>query len=352
VVKDLEERVDKHRQFWRRANDEPLVGFSIGDYFVSRRFQAAEPFLTSPGKIEPDMLDVSAFENDYRRMLEESSGVPQDSFFTAAPFTGIPWMEAMLGCSIYSTEVSFIAKSPNLTFAELDLKHMLNQQWVDKYLEFTEKLERIDRNRLPVGQPIMRGPTDLLGTLIGQAEMVVQFFDNPQRMTMLLEQAADIFLDVIHKQKQYISPFFGGCSLGFYDLWSPGDCVWFQDDLNALLSPDIYRRYVLPIHRRLIKSYQYNLVHLHPSSFFTIDSLMEIDELKVIEINKDEEGPSVEQMLPVFHKVQKVKNCVVWGSFSRADLELLQRELDPAGLYIQITAETIEQACNLADVFA
>jgi hypothetical protein len=351
-MKDIEQRIEKHKKFWRRENDKPLIGFSIGDYFVSRRFQAAEPFLSSPGRVEPDMVDVSAFEADYRRMMDESFKIPQDSFFTATPFTGIPWMEAILGCSIYSREASFVAKGQNLPVAELDLGQMFNRKWLEKYLEFTNMLGRIDRDRLPVGQPIMRGPTDVLGTIIGQAEMVIQFFDSPQRMTMFLEQIADVFLDVIRKQKECIFPFFGGCSIGFYDLWAPGDCIWFQDDLNALLSPDIYRRYVLPVHRRLSQSYQYNLVHLHPSSFFTIDSLMEIDELKVIEINKDEEGPSVEKMLPVFQKVHSVKNCVVWGSFARADIEFLQRELDPAGLYIQITAETVEQACDLANVFA
>ncbi|MBN2551184.1 MAG: hypothetical protein JXB06_00380 [Spirochaetales bacterium] len=349
---EVDERIEKHRLFWQRTNSKPLVGFSIGDYFVSRRFRAAETFLSSPRKIEPEMLDVPAFEADYRRMAEEAAAVPQDVFFTATPFTGIPWMEGMLGCPIYSRESSFIAKSPGLPLEELDLEKLFDRRWLDKYLEFTRMLAGLDIELLPVGQPIMRGPTDVLGTLVGQSEMVIQFFEHPKRMKELLDQTVDVFLAVIREQKTLIPPFLRGCSIGFYDLWCPGDCIWFQDDLNALLSPDLYRRHVLPAHRRLAQASPYNLFHLHPASFFIVDSIMEIQELKLIEMNKDEGGPSVEQMLPVFQKVQSGKNCMVWGSFTRADLQLLQKELDPAGLYIMIAVESGEEARDLISLFA
>ena len=81
------------------------------------------------------------------------------------------------------------------------------------------------------------------------------------------------------------------------------------------------------------------MMHLHPASFYVIDYLLEIDALNAIQINKDVGGPSVEEMFPVFQKVQKKKNLVLWGDFTEEELTLLSRNLPPEGVYIMAFSE-------------
>ena len=242
------------------------MGFTIGDYFVSRRFEATSniPAVTKP--IEPEMLKVDGFRDDYLRMYDEAESVEQDIFFTGTPFTGMPWMEAMLGCDVYATGHSFAARGPGGQAEGLSLETRFCQPWLDKYLEFTRMLSEVGDGRFPVGQPIMRGPTDVVGTLLGQDRLVYEMYDHPDEVRRLLREAAEIFLRVIRKQKRLIPDFHGGSSIGFYDLWCPGDSIWYQDDLNALLSPRIYDEIVLPVHRMIPKAYKYSLFHLHPAS--------------------------------------------------------------------------------------
>ena len=130
-----------------------------------------------------------------------------------------------------------------------------------------------------------------------------------------------------------------------YDLWCPGVNIWYQDDLNALLSPEIYDEIVCPVHRIIPKGYEYSLFHLHPASFFILDSLLTIEGLKVVQINKDEGGPPIDEMIPVFRKVREKKNLAIWGSLSPEEVNCITERLPPEGIYVMIAVATAEE-CN------
>ena len=41
----IEQKFERHRRFWDMdSTDRPLIGFTIGDYFPSRRYQAAQNY--------------------------------------------------------------------------------------------------------------------------------------------------------------------------------------------------------------------------------------------------------------------------------------------------------------------
>lgn len=346
MPRDIRKKIKKYKAFWEKTNTRPLIGYSIGNYFVSKRFEAAKVLLTEGKKIEASMLDVEIFKDDYVRMAEQWNTIEHDIVFTATPFTGIPWMEAMLGCEIYGTGSSFVAHATGEKPKDVQLQNIIHKEWFKKYLEFTEMLQALGNDKFPVGQPIMRGPTDIVGTILGQTELVYAFYDHPEQVVTLLNEAVDRFLEVIHEQKKYIQDFYGGYSMGFYDLWCPGDCIWFQDDLNALFSPNLYEEYIYDTHKRLARSAEYTMMHLHPASFYVVDYLLEIEELNAIQINKDVGGPSLEEMLPIFQKVQQRKHLVVWGDFNKEEIDLLSQHLKPEGLYIIIFSEEFPETLS------
>lgn len=338
---DIEAKIQRYCSFWERTNERALIGFSPGDYFVSRRYEAARGLLAELGMITPDMLDVAAFREDYERLFALYETLEHDIVFVGTPFPGIPWMEAMLGCQISSTGSSFVAHPTGQSLSELRFNDIIRKDWLEKYFEFTLMIKEVAGGRFPVGHHIMRGATDILGTALGQSEFVYTLYENPAQTVLLLNQAANQFLDVIHAQQTVIEPFHDGYAMGFYDLWCPGTCVWFQDDLTSLLSPDLYWAYVFPIHQWLAESAEYTMMHLHPASFYLIDCLLQIEALNAIQITKDVGGPSVEEMLPALQKVQAKKNLVLWGDFTEYEVLFLKSHLSPEGLYIQIVQEPV-----------
>ncbi len=334
-------KINRYKEFWDRKNSTALLGFSVGSYFPSERYAAARRFLKTKQKIEAEMINVQEFIPDYLKMFDQWNRIDHDIFFTAAPFTGMPWLEAMLGCDVFSTESSFVAHTINRDIDRIDLGSIRLPDWSEKYIEFICTLQDTGEGIFPVGQPILRGPADIVGTFLGHEELVLALFDHPEVVVKLLNQSAQRYLDLICDQQKYLRPFWDGYAMGFYDLWCPGPCLWFQDDLTALLSPKFYEKYIYEIHRMLSANAPYTMMHLHPSSFYILDYLLDIETLKAIQINKDIGGPTVEEMMPWLQKVQAKKNLVLCGDFSPQEFAYLTNSLQPEGLYILVWNEDV-----------
>jgi len=346
----ISDRLYMHRLYWERKEQPyPLAAFRVEeDFFFSRHFQAARPFLVPGKRITPEMLSVEDFLPDYERMFQVSEEVSQDAFWTAEPFTGIPWMEAILGCEICAGEESFISKPWLKDLREVDTIQLdPKNPWFQKYLEFTEKLVALSHGRFPVGMPIMRGPSDMVGALMGQTEMVYALTDEPKRMKQFFLKVTDIFLQVQEAQTNRIPPFFGGSALGFYHVWCPGLSIWYQDDLSALLSPGMFREFLAPTSRKICEGFPYTAVHLHPASFFMLDEILSNNALKAVEVNKDVGGPTVEEMLPELKKILDKKSLILWGDLSLQDLVCVRKNLPLRGLFFHIITPSMEKANEL-----
>jgi hypothetical protein len=344
----LQERLELHRTFWARDNQpRPLASFRVGDFFFARHFHAALPLLEPDKLMSPAMLNVSEFLPDYERMFRETEDLAQDGFWTGEPYTGIPWMEAILGCPIRAAGESFNSRpwlsSPGEALEKL--RFDTENPWLKKYLEFTTGLVKLSRGRFPVGMPIMRGPTDMLGALLGQQEMVLALMEtDPQVMRRLIERVTRAFLAVIEAQRGLTPPFYGGASLGFYHVWAPGSAIWFQDDLSAILSPKLYRRFFLDSARLILAGHDHTAVHLHPASFFILDELLTLESLKVVQVNKDICGPGVKEMLPILAKIMQTRGLILWGDLTVEDLELIKQSLPCRGLALNVVAPTPDEA--------
>jgi hypothetical protein len=91
---------------------------------------------------------------------------------------------------------------------------------------------------------------------------------------------------------------------------------------------------------RQASSFPYSVIHLHSSSLFLLDRILDVEPLKCIQINKDVGGAEVPKMLPFLKMVQaRGKRLLIRGKLDHDDLNLLRRELTPKGLYLQIVVE-------------
>ncbi len=353
VEKRIHEIIKLHQQFWSgETMDSPLVSFKIApDYFFSTHFKASRALLIPGKEITPDMIDVDEFIKDYQKAADEIDAVDQDGFWTAEPFVGFPWMEAICGCKVYATESSYISHHCLSGIEEYE-KIIFDSEnpWFKKYMEFTVKLFKEFKGRYFIGQPILRGMSDVVGALIGQTEMIYTMYDYPEEVKKLMSRIADIFLHIIKSQQDAIEPLYGGYSMGFYHLWSPGRCMWFQEDLTSLMSPDQYREFLAEQHEKILSCYDYTGIHLHSSSFHVLEDLLSLERLKVIEINKDIGGLTVEQMMPVFKRVQqKGKKLMVWGDLNNEEIDMIKNNLDMKGLHFNIIAPGVPEAVKLLE---
>jgi len=348
-MSNIHEKIARHNAFWQKEKvDRPMIGFQIGNDFFADRYKAAQRLMIPGKEVKPSDINVDDFLDDYERLYQQSKPVEQDSFWTACPFITIPWFEAILGCRIIAHK-STMTSEPYLT----DLKHLneihVNHIWLDKYLEFIEKLVRLAQGRFPVGQPIIRGLSDLMGALRGQSEFVIDFFDTPKEAINLLEKIKDTLLLLFSEQQKKLPEFHGGYSVSLFDLWAPGKCFYIQEDLSSLLSPDIFRKYFLNLDKIICEdqNYDYCTFHIHSVSFFILDDLLKIDAIKVFEITKDVGGLSIKEMLPQLKKILVNKRLILWGDLDQEDLEIILENLTYDGLYLHILNESVSNTRSL-----
>ena len=352
-MRDLEKRIALHKAFWNgEPMDQPIVSYRIGDYFFANKFQANLPLLVKDTLVTPDMVDVDAYMDDYERMYQMSEETGQSAFFTVEPNTGIPWMEGMAGCPIRGEEVAFMATEVGDDIEAVGEIALDRQNpWFLKYVEFLDKLVKLSDGRFPVGEPIMRGTTDVLGCMIGQSTMACAVMEEPEQVQRIFGQVAQMLRDVIEEQWRHVPKFYGGYAAGFYHLWAPEKIIWYQEDLSAILSPWHYDQFLKDVSSKICQGYNYSFVHLHPNSFFHLDGILAQPNLKAVQINKDVTGPTVEEMIPVFHRVLNAgKRLIVWGDLTNAEVTMLMEELPHHSLFLNVITPTVDGAKEIQEI--
>src|SRR3974390_1078284 len=95
----LPDRLDRLTRWLEMRNDRPLLGFSLGSYYPLRRYPNGVRRLKE-GVITPDDVIVGDYLEDTERLYQLHGEAGGDFVFTAAPFLGLPWVEAPPGCTV------------------------------------------------------------------------------------------------------------------------------------------------------------------------------------------------------------------------------------------------------------
>ena len=353
-IPDLEARLARHQAFWQRGETErPLYGFWRGGYFPLEGLQG----MMASGYLQPQNLVPEGFLSLYearsiRTLLEIGDLLP-----AATPFLGIPWIEAIAGCPIVaSLEAGSMWAEPYTTsLSELEgLEERAlsaDNPWLCKLLEFHQVLKQELGSTIPFGTPIMRGPTDLLASIMGGTNMVYAFYEEPEKMRRIIHTVATVWIEVAKMQLALAPAFHGGYGC-YRGLWAPGQVVTMQEDSSAALSPSLYNDFVLPEDRRIYSHFAYPVMHNH-SAFLhiTLEGVTQSSALAAYEMTVDPApGPSIGQLLPLMQRAQEKKPLLIFGTLSEADLRLISGTLPPTGLAIYTQVESPAQAARFAAI--
>ncbi len=349
----LKEKTEAYRNFWARGpRERPLIGFSLGGWFPLKSYTALAKFRGGQG-IAAEALHPEDFLADYDRLVASWEGVEDDTIRAVAPLPPFPWLEAMLGVSVQVGDEAIWAREEGFAYAALEKLDLSNANpWRRTYLEFVAALRDRYSTRCPVGQPILRGVSDMIAALRGAEQMVFDLHDEPERFRRAARACTDFLVGLVKEQQEVAGTFAGGYEVEQLALWAPDRIIRMQEDGSAFYSPTLYAKYLQEEDARQATAFPYSVIHLHSSSLFLLEKILEIEPLRCIQINKDVGGMDIAEMLPYLKKVQeRGKPLMVRGKLDRADLALLRRELTPAGLYLQIVVENAAEANRMREFF-
>ena len=348
-----QDKLKKYRAFWTNAPmARPLIGFSLGGWFPLQSYPRMAKF-RGRREIAANELHPEDFLADYDRLVAPWEEVEDDVIRAVAPLPPFPWLEAMLGARVQVGDEAIWALEGGFEYADLDALDLSSDNpWRRKYLEFVAALNNRFRDRCPVGQPILRGVSDMIAALRGASQMVFDLYDHQEQFRRLAGRCTDLLIALLAEQQDITGPFAGGYEVEQLALWAPGRIIRMQEDGSAFFSPSLYVQHLQREDERQASSFPYSVIHLHSSSLFLLDAILNVESLKCIQINKDVGGMEVSGMLPFFKKVQqRGKRLLIRGKLDHGDLTLLRSELSPNGLYLQIVVESPAETKRFREFF-
>ena len=344
----LSERLERLTRWLDRTNDRPLLGFTLGSYYPLHRYPDGSRRLPQ-GAVTPEDVVVADYLDDTDRLFREHEEAGGDYVFSAAPFLGLPWIEASLGCGVEADHTAGSTRSlPPTEFARNPKVPSFSAEnpWVAKMLEFVPALEARSVGRYPVGVTLMRGIADLLSALYGSENFVLRMYDDPQEVHAVVAQLTEYWIAFGRCLLDHLPSFHGGTGSFSYGLWCPGQMIWLQEDASALLSPALYEEFIYPADCRIAAAFDHVVMHLHPTRLIPSRQLVET-KLAAIELHIDNHGPSAAALEAHYRTVLERKPLIVWGDLTWADVEFVFTRLPREGLAVNVVVGSAAEAREL-----
>lgn len=337
----IQNMIERHRAFWNRDPvDRPLFCIRGGP-----RIFGLQQFPVDLGGeyLHPENIHPEAFLQRY-----DWSGpfAGENDIFSPVGPVGLSWVESILGCPIQVGEESTWAEPIDWTWdALLSLEIDDDNPWLRKLVEFTEALVERANGITPVHHTLMRGPADMVSGLMGNPEMCLQIFDNPDKLKVLLDRCADLWIKINRAQRAVIPEFHGGYCNNF-GLWTPGTNLRTQEDSGFVLSPSHYRSFLQGPDRKIFGSVEFSTISIHSGAVHLLDAVREADELTAIQVSLDEETlPSLDRWMPILQRVQENKCLIIRNNCELEHFKKFATSLSPVGLLIDVRLEEgVEEA--------
>ncbi len=347
----LTQALQPHRDFWDISKaGAPLieVAYAPPDVYHTPPIRGVR-FPTSGQPIRPDMLDPEQYWAHF-----ESSALPvQGNLVQVAAPLGIPWMAAMVGCPLYCKRsdgdlwfmgdiwAEPVARSSQELLDKVSFSP--DNEWLQALLAFYRFMVGKVANKYELTTTLLRGPSDMLGQLLGDERMAMELIDHPEETRQALHLLTDIWIQV-HKAVIPLIPELARGTVNSWGIWAPGVTVRAQEDHAMILSPRMYKRFIGPCNEQMGAAFDYLLVHRHSGPMIQtlgrLEALLEMENVRGVQVTRDINSPPLERLIEIYGLIQQEKPVLIWGGFTRDEIQRILDSLEHRGLCIKARAES------------
>ncbi len=225
-----------------------------------------------------------------------------------------------------------------------------NFYWKFSY-NLAKDFDRLGRGKFLQQFPDLIEGLDTLAAMRGTEELLADLIERPEWVDRCMADLAQIYFAYYDRFYDVIRDEVGG---SVFWAWAPGRMAKFQCDFSAMISPDMFARWMVPLLREQSERVAHCMYHWDgPGAIPHHDHLLSIETIDVIQWTPGSgaEGTWHERWWPIYHKtVDAGKGMFIHGG-NLENLRALKKEFGPKLNRFMITtgADSAAEAERLID---
>ena len=186
-----------------------------------------------------------------------------------------------------------------------------------------------------VGITDLGGNLDILASLRGTEKLLVDLSDDPENVERLVGEITALWIRY-YDELEAITRTAGRGNACWGPVWSPAPGYMLQSDFAYMISPRMFKRFVMPDLKSICDHLEYAFYHLDGKGEIPhLDQLISIPRLRGIQWQPGDGQPKAEGWLPLIQKIRDSgKRCQIY--VTRQGALTVARELGAHGFLMHI----------------
>jgi hypothetical protein len=329
---DWEKTKKDYAAWWRKESRKPLFWISIAREPDTPTRWTGWNLAHKRDRIEESIGD---FEHAYSNYLYKLHAFP---LLTINLGPGI--LAGFVGgdVNVRPDTVWFSRKTPLPLDEDINLD--AGCWWYRQVREMTRLAVEKGHGKFITGMTDLGGNLDVLASLRGTEQLLMDLKDNPRRVMEWSRQITYAWLRTYRDYCDVITARQEGMG-GWMGLWAPEPWYPIQCDFADMISPAMFEGFVLPDLRTISRALRYTIYHWEvPGQFPHLDCLLNTPEIDGIQWNPGPhlEPPDSPKWYPLFRKIQAHGKLLVLGGIKLENLDRFFANVDPKGVFIMAGA--------------
>jgi hypothetical protein len=264
-------------------------------------------------------------------------------------------MAIYLGCKpIFRNDTVWYEKCVECGWEEYGpIQYDPDNIWWKRHLQFIIDVKQMSGDDFCVGIPDFVENLDILSLMRGLQETCYDIVDQPEIIHSLISQLDDIYFKFYDTVREIIREEDGSGGFGSFSIWGSGKTAKIQSDFCALMSPEQFRKFVIPSLRNQCRKLDHSLFHLDGRDAIKhVDALLEIDELDAVQwvAGAGQPDGASELWYPLYDKIRSagkaLQICIGDGQFNDwiDGAKKIVKRYGPDGLYFFLPEMDEDQA--------
>lgn len=227
-------------------------------------------------------------------------------------------------------------------------------RWWKLHKELLKAVKKKANGRYMVGCPDLMEGLDVLSSLKGPDNVLVDLIMEPMRTIEQLTEINRVYFDVFDQIYDIINEE-GEMATCYFSLWAPGKVAKLQVDISIMISEEDFRMFCLPFLKEQTEKIDYTLYHLDGvDAIRHLDSLLELKDLNALQWTPGYGQPQGgdPRWYDLYEKVLAAGKSVMINWVTLDELEPLIDHVGNQGLHINVdfkTEKEIDQALKIVD---